>query len=119
MPFFPVPFFPVPFFPVPFFQATATIKDIVEHHIASGTIFQLNRKKSHCVRPPNSVKPTVAQKGHCYFSTIVCIFPAYYNFLKKHFDFFLLFPPGWKYFPPGWKVFQPGWKVLPPGWKVT
>ena len=55
---------------------------------------------------------TVAQKGHRYFSTIVCIFPAYYNFLKKHFDFFLLFPPGWK-------VFQPGWKVFPPGWKVT
>ena len=31
---------------------------------------------------------TVAQKGHRYFSTIVCIFPAYYNLLKKHFDFF-------------------------------
>ena len=63
---------------------------------------------------------TVAQKGHCYFSTIVCICPAYYNFLKKHFDFFLLFRPGWKVFPPGWKVFQPGWKVsrdFPPGWK--
>ena len=61
---------------------------------------------------------TVAQKGHHYFSTIVCIFPAYYNFLKKHFDFFLLFPPGWKVFPPGWKVFPPGWKVFQPGWKV-
>ena len=59
----------------------------------------------------------MAQKGHRYFSTIVCIFPAYYNFLKKHFDFFLLFPPGWKVFPPGWKVFQPGWKVFHPGGK--
>ena len=52
--------------------------------------------------------PTVAQKGHRYFSTIVCIFPAYYNFLKKHFDFFLLFPPVGKYFHPGGKYFNPG-----------
>ena len=68
---------------------------------------------------PNEMSDsTVAQKGHRYFSTIVCIFPAYYNFLKKHFDFVLLFPPGWKVFPLGWKVFPPGWKVFPPGWKV-
>ena len=40
---------------------------------------------------------TVAQKGHRYFSTIVCIFPAYYNFLKNHFDFFFYFHPGGKY----------------------
>ena len=39
-----------------------------------------------------------------FLQYIVCIFLAYYNFLKKHFDFFLLFPPGWKVFPPGWKV---------------
>ena len=42
---------------------------------------------SYHVKTPRSGFLTVAQKGHRYFSTIVCIFPAYYNFLKKHFDF--------------------------------
>ena len=57
----------------------------------------------------------MAQKGHRYFSTIVCIFPAYYNFLKKHFDFFFYFHPGGKYFHPGGKYFNPGGNYFHPG----